>query len=201
MAADTIRSILHRNIMENNIMSYIQNILSEDEKLIWRAHLHWVYMAKGFLWLFLFSIIGILFDYFLWQNTGRYTAPESVHILGRNIIINISLFEWICVAGGIMLFLVYYLKYISTEILLTDKRILYKTGLIAVKAEELELQEIKEEKVNHGWFGYTLGYGTVHLDCRFVDDLDLPVIGNPTGFIKALYKERSHNKEAAVVAT
>ncbi len=176
-------------------MSYVENIRSDAEKLVWRANLHWVYIVTGFMWFFLMSSIGMVFDYWLWKEGAAYISTESIHVLGQTFLMHISLFEWICVIGGILVFFVYYFKYISTEILLTDKRLLYKTGLIAVRAEELELQEIKEERVNHGWFGSLLGYGTVHLDCRFVEDLDLPVIGNPTGFMKALYTARSRKHQ------
>lgn len=120
-----------------------------------------------------------------------YAPPDKMHILGHTFVMSVSLFEWLCIGGGAIIFFVYFFKYISTEILLTDKRILYKTGLVAVKAEELELQEVKEEKVNHGLFGYLLNYGAIHLDCRFVKDLDLPVVGHPIRLMKAIYKERA----------
>ena len=171
----------------------IEDMLSEDEEVIVQAELHWIYISTGFLWFFTLALPGVLFDDFMLKMMDYFgELPDIYDILGYTIILHISLFEMICIIGGGLVFLVYYLKYISTFVWVTSKRIIYKTGLIFVKIKETDLQEIKEERVDQGWFGSFLDYGAVYLDCRFVADLQLPEIRDPLRFMKAVYKAREH---------
>lgn len=83
-------------------------------------------------------------------------------------------------------------KVLGTEIALTNKRLIYKTGLIFVQSSEVELAEVSEAKVNNGWFGVILGYGTINLDCRFVGDFAIPTIKNPYKILRQINKFRSN---------
>ena len=181
-------------------MTKLRRMLSENEKILGRAQLHWIHICKGLIWFFLLSGFGIFFDHFIVTEELLYFLhPDIANIFGYRMVLGISTFEWICIGGGFALFLVYYFKYTSTYIWLTSRRIIYKTGLIFVKIKETDLQEIKEERVDQGWFGSILDYGAVVLDCRFVEDLHLPEIDDPLGFMKVVYKAREHlSKEAAI---
>ena len=64
-----------------------------------------------------------------------------------------SRYPWIAAlfaVAGLMIAVIHFLKVIATEIALTDQRIIYKTGLIFVNVEEIDLAEIRAEQVKHG---------------------------------------------------
>ena len=98
---------------------------------------------------------------------------------------------YVCAAIGLMVGIIMLLKYYGTEIAITDHRVIYKTGLFFVTVEELELSEIKEEKVHHGLIGHLLNFGDTKLDSRFVGDLQLPFIKNPYKFLRFTHKVRA----------
>jgi hypothetical protein len=84
----------------------------------------------------------------------------------------------------------YLITYISTEVGLTNERIIIKSGLILVKVDEVDLEDIRAEHVYHGLLGWLLKYGKIKLDCRFVEDVDILAIANPYRFVKASHKAR-----------
>src|SRR5690606_17737670 len=98
---------------------------------------------------------------------------------------------WICLLVGIVLFLTYFLMMLATEIGLTDRRVIYKTGLLFVRTEGLDLEEIKGVFVDNEILGRVLNYGTIKFDSRFVQDLQLPAVADPYRFVKALNDQRS----------
>jgi hypothetical protein len=109
-------------------MKKISNILSQDERILGRARLHWIYMAKGLLWLITISGTGLFFDHLIHKEEDTYFFhPDMTNLIGHSIIMNASEFAWLCVGAGVLVFLLYYFKYISTLIWVTNKRLIYKT--------------------------------------------------------------------------
>lgn len=90
------------------------------------------------------------------------------------------------------------IKALTTEIALTNVRVIFKSGWIATEAQEVDLSEIKSETVHQGLFRRFLGYGWIHMDCRFIGDFDIPVIRNPYRFLQVLNKARGHKHEDVI---
>lgn len=140
-------------------MSFVRRITMGDERIIMIARLHWIYLLIGVLWLAGAVGIGLLADNLMWTYTHRDLVNVGFSLPGFPVNIRISLpFTWLFGAGGMVFFLSLLLRWLSTEIGLTSKRIVYKTGLFMVEVEEVDLEEIKAEQVHHGVFGYFLGY-------------------------------------------
>lgn len=170
-------------------MKSIKNMLASDERITGIAELHWIYIAQGLLWFFSFSAIGYFFENFIIS-----VERANGFLIGYSYV-----YEWLFFCSGLLMFLVYAFKYVSTYIWVTDRRIIYKTGLIFIKIKETDLQEIKEERVNQGWFGALFDYGSVYMDCRFVQDLQLPAIKNPLKFMKIVFESRENIARDVVI--
>lgn len=168
-------------------MSYIRNILTKRERLVSMTRQHWIYILEGVLWLSVFAGLGLFLDHLLYSYGG---GRSNIYHLYPDFLLPwftpFSPLALIFFAAGIMVFLTLLIKYFDTEIVLTTRRIIYKRGLIRVEIDEADLAEVRAEHINHGLLGYFLGYGRVHLDCRFVEDIDLPAIRNPFKLIKAI---------------
>lgn len=164
--------------------SFIKNIIGAEERIVLLARLHWIYLMTGLGWLALFTGCGVAIDYFLWHFWGATPPFADVPILGSHVSFLLAL------PGGAFICLLYVLKLWSTEIALTDMRLIYKTGLIFVEVEEVDLVEIRSEHVHHGLLGRFLGYGQLQLDSRFVGDIHLPAVKQPYRLIKAMHNAR-----------
>ena len=164
-------------------MAFIHNLVGPDEKLIGIARLHWIYGAKGLLWLGGLILFGGLIDTLIVSYLSPALSP-----IGNAIF-------WVCALMGVVLFAIYYIAMLCTELGLTTKRCIYKRGLIMVDVREVDLEEVKSESVDNGVLGRILNYGYIKLDARFIEDIGLPAISDPYRFIKALNTTRTNIKE------
>jgi uncharacterized membrane protein YdbT with pleckstrin-like domain len=118
-------------------MSYIQNNLLPNEQITYRAYLH--------------RII--------------YLLPVCVFIIALVVAITGGHVGWIAgaILGliGLMLFIPPWIRSMSSEFAITNKRVLIKVGLIRRHSLELLLQKVEGIGVDQGILGRILGYGTI----------------------------------------
>ncbi|MCB1532355.1 MAG: PH domain-containing protein [Alphaproteobacteria bacterium] len=175
-------------------MAFIDRVVGPDEELIGILSVHWIYGLKGLMWLLGFSLFGLFLesqaDIFV-RGYRSYAGPRMIETFGDASF-------WICVVIGAFLCLFYMLMMLATELGLTSKRVICKRGLIFVDVKELDIEEIKAADVNNGILGRFLNYGYIVLDARFVQNVELPAISNPYGFLRVLNNMRSRLKEDSV---
>ncbi|NCC22282.1 MAG: PH domain-containing protein [Alphaproteobacteria bacterium] len=155
--------------------SFIEKTLGHDERLLMYSQLHWIVPLQGFLWMLVFVLVG-WGAYALFPHWLAFTIPGAL---------------------GAVIFMMYLIRFITTRIGLTDRRLLLRTGLIAVNVEEIDLDDVKAQRVDHGWFGRFLGYGEIHLDARFVGDVPLPDIDRPYALLRRIHEVCSELGESA----
>lgn len=175
---------------------FIRNFISDGERIIYQTRLHWIYALEGLLWFTCMTAIGYEADYYLWEYFGSAAPYERQEIL---IFVFGSRYPWtlwLFTACGAFIMGVHIVKLIATEIALTGQRLIFKTGLIFVDVKEIDLSEIRAEKVHHGILGRFLGYGEVHLDARFVGDTRLPAVRRPYDLLKSIHTARQKLKDA-----
>jgi uncharacterized membrane protein YdbT with pleckstrin-like domain len=117
-------------------MGYIEQHLAQGERVIQRAHLHWII----FVWPAIFAIYAIM---------GMAT-PTSTPGFVLSIIC-------LAVLTGTLALLNYY----TSEFALTDRRLIAKTGIISRKSVELLLSKVESIQVDQSVLGRMLGYGTI----------------------------------------
>src|SRR3954454_2414347 len=92
-------------------MSYVREVLQPGEEIRFRTNVHWfVYLPAVVM-----SLVGIAFA--LW-----YTAAASQHFM-------LLILSGLSAAAGVLLFIPAWPKRFGTEIAVTDRRVIYKTGL------------------------------------------------------------------------
>lgn len=176
-------------------MSYVRKLMAQDEKLIGIARLHWIYVLKGILWFVVMAGAGWLFNRALsWTlvSAGRAMESSFLPITMGSIGNGVMLF---LMAGGFFVFLLFVIDVLTTEIGLSNRRVMHKRGLIFVKVKQIDLEEVRGENIDLGYFGRMLGYGYIMLDCRFIGDVKLPAIENPERFMRALHAARSTTQD------
>lgn len=172
------------------MQSFIRHITGPDERIILLARLHWIYMVMGICWMAALIALGIALDRLLWEHFGSSIPFAIQNVFAFSFDVRTPLMTLLFGATGVMVFLIHAIKMLATEIALTSERLIYKTGLIFVEVEEIDLVEIRAEHVNHGMLGRFLGYGQLQLDSRFVGDIRLPAVKKPYRLLKAMHTTR-----------
>jgi uncharacterized membrane protein YdbT with pleckstrin-like domain len=79
----------------------------------------------------------------------------------------------------------------TTEIAVTNERLIYKKGLVARHVGEISIDRIEGVSVSQEFWGRILGYGRVSIRGMGVGEIILPPIEAPISFIKAIQEARS----------
>jgi uncharacterized membrane protein YdbT with pleckstrin-like domain len=126
-------------------MGYAERVLQPGEAIAYRAKLHWILMAPGITLTGISGALAIV--------AAVKAGPDlRTGLLGLSLIL--SLF------GGAQL-LRAWLRRISTEIIVTDRRIILKTGLVGRQSIEMNLDKVESVLVNQSVLGRMLDYGAL----------------------------------------
>jgi uncharacterized membrane protein YdbT with pleckstrin-like domain len=85
---------------------------------------------------------------------------------------------------GLLFWLVAYIRYISTELAITNKKIIAKFGFIKRDTIELLLPKVESIQVNQSIFGRMLNYGSIVVSGAGNPQAPVPGISNPIHFRK-----------------
>ncbi len=114
-------------------MGYIDEVLQPEEEIVHRAVVHWIVYWNGFIVL----IIGGLW----------WLADPGIGV-------------WIVALGGLLL-VIAFIKRVSTELVITSKRVIAKTGFIMRNSSEINRNKVEGVDVKQGINGRIFGFGTI----------------------------------------
>ena len=127
-------------------MSYIEENLSKDEKILLKT--------KVSSYLSLINIIICTSIVFIF-SFSLATVKEASLIMTFIA----AIYVW--------------LNFINMEMVITNKRAIYKYGIIAINTNEVRLEKIESVNVDKGILGSLLGYGTISFSELVVKILNL----------------------------
>jgi membrane protein YdbS with pleckstrin-like domain len=123
--------------------SYVESVLAPGERIIHRAAItHWRFALSYLVGLLL--IAGALAAWVYGKRQPPWPAVEA----GAAVI-------------GILVILVALVRRSTIELALTDRRIIFKSGLVARNTVEMNLSKVESLHVNQSPAGRLLGYGDV----------------------------------------
>ena len=126
--------------------SYVSEVLQPEETVRYDGTLHWIIYLWGIV-LLAFGVAGLL-----GVLTMAHDAP------GYRVF---SIIVYAALALGVLHLASAWLKQWTTEIAVTDRRVIYKTGLISRRTVEMNMDKVESVDVNQDIFGRVLNYGTV----------------------------------------
>jgi uncharacterized membrane protein YdbT with pleckstrin-like domain len=134
-------------------LSYVEEHLIPGETIQYQTKLHWIVMLGHVATAAVFELLAIIFLVVSFSSSGGAKAVPSrgVMLLGALLFF---------VIGGIF-FIVGLLKRNVTEMAVTNKRVIVKTGLAERRTNEILLSRIESVVVDEPALGRILGYGTV----------------------------------------
>jgi len=146
-------------------MKYIYKTLSNDENVESFLHFHWWFFMPTILWMLVVVIIAIASLDIPQQPDATLTFFEVC--LGVLFLQTLNLFlKWI--------------TYITTEQVLTNKRVFFKEGLIRRDTEELKKDAIETISTKQSIVGRILRFGDIEFTGRGGISFKFIFVRNPT---------------------
>src|SRR5262245_14482842 len=100
-------------------------------------------------------------------------------------ILLILLLGWL-LGLGIVLALIIIVRQLTTEIVVTNRRFIYKTGWVARRAHDIHLGKVESSTLDQSLWGRLFGYGTLTVHGTGVGTIDLPNIDDPDQLRRAI---------------
>lgn len=126
-------------------MGYAERVLQPGETIAYRAHLHWIIYALGLV----FVLIAVV------------AAVAAVALKDETVRIGLMLAALIALTIGLFHIVRAWLVAANTEIIVTTRRIIYKTGFISRSTVEMNLDKVESVLVQQGLLGRMLDFGAV----------------------------------------
>jgi uncharacterized membrane protein YdbT with pleckstrin-like domain len=144
-------------------VGYIEQSLGANEVVHYRARLPFV--RHAFAWVVL--LLGL-------------AGAGLLYTVGQ------LLLAFCAAALAIFFFLAMMVPIWTTEIAVTNHRLIFKRGLFSRSAADLQLRAIEQVGLEQGVFARLLNMGRVEIHGTGVDDVHLPVIADPVALQRSI---------------
>ncbi|HTI88375.1 MAG TPA: PH domain-containing protein [Alphaproteobacteria bacterium] len=128
-------------------MSYVDKVLQPGEQVLYRGRRHWiVYLPAS-------TLIAVALLLAIASTVVVPTQSQSLgwFLLGAAVIGAVGLMMWIAA----------WIRRISTELAVTDRRVIVKSGLIRRTTMEMNRSKIESVLVEQGLMARLFDYGTI----------------------------------------
>lgn len=206
-----------RNESRTMPLDYIKESLSPNEKIIHAARFHWFYDVVSWGWLVLGLVLGIgvlvggtMYNLHLdlakaFPNIEAHLKPAAeqrllAHYGGwiglvRDLHLALKLLSLFCVLWGVVIFFSRMIIKYTTEIAITNQRLVFKRGVIARYVGEMKMDRIEGINVWQSFFGRIFNYGRIVVHGIGIGQVALPEIEDPIKFRKAIDYARTKLNE------
>lgn len=159
---------------------YVEKTLASEEQIIHRANFNWTYSFFPVMW---FSI-----------GAGALALIAFAQFVGGVSFKDLEVGWWsagVGMAAGSLILLNHLIILMTTEIIVTTFRFVYKTGLISRQTQEVSLGKIEEITLRQSIWGRILDYGHLVLRGTGVGVIELPALDNPIQLRRIIENARS----------
>ena len=185
-------------------MLYIQESLTPGEHIVRPAFYHWMYVAHSSVWASIMCfiaivvmILGAIYSYYPtlppnqigWalQNLSLEHYLKGLwqtHLGFRLVAFGLVIYGFLHVGMTMII-------RATTEIAVTNHRLILKRGLVARNVRELRVENIESVEVKQSVLGRVLHYGRVIIYGTGVGEIKLPaLVSDPIDFRRAVLKAR-----------
>ena len=167
-------------------MSYLSKSLLPDEKITYIATLHWIIFIPGIL----LAVGGGLVGFFSYDLAGLVLGKAAAAAIGRALAGVSMLFSFM----GLVLLLGAIVRQSSTELAITNKRLIAKYGFISRATFDIMINRVTGVNFDQTITGRIFGFGTVLVHGTGGDVSPFDVVTNPQGFQHALMDVLEHQR-------
>lgn len=150
------------------MVSYVDSNLSKGEEVITRAHVSWLSYLVSIMVTVILLLLGLI-----------ALIGSSINTNGES---NSSGLAWFLIIIAVVILSNIALTIATTELALTNKRVIAKFGFIRRSTIELRLDKVESIGVNQGILGRMLGYGNIVIKGTGGTGTPIPSIKKPLDF-------------------
>jgi Bacterial PH domain len=177
-------------------MDYIRQSLTDDEELVHVAHFHWLYTLQAVFNIVFGLILAVviivaatkiepmIFKHGGFEGLGPIDTVRALHP-------GVKILAFFVFVMGLFRYAHMMIIKATTEIAVTNKRLVYKRGLVARYVGEINVDRIEGVNVLQGVFGRIFNYGRIMVRGMGIGEIVLPSIDDPLKFRKAIEKARN----------
>jgi uncharacterized membrane protein YdbT with pleckstrin-like domain len=183
---------------------YIQQSLGPEERLIYVAKFHWFYDVQAIMnivWGLFFAIslllafAGVIQYLPVGVANKLIVSPLSLTDGTFSILMKlhpaIKLFALLVFLMGMLKFTQMLVIKVTTEIAVTNSRLVYKRGLIARSVGEMNIDRIESISVQQSFWGRIFDFGRLIIHGMGVGEIIMPNLAEPIRFRRAIEKART----------
>lgn len=151
-------------------MSYVERVLQPGETLLCKSKLHWLIYLPVLPFLALF-LLGLVLYWGMPNNAGDAAAallPVALMALGA--------------IGAIIAWFRAWLRRATTELAVTDRRVIFKRGLVRRHTVEMNMDKVESVDVDQSILGRIFNYGDVTVRGTGASIEPLHLIDDPLAF-------------------
>ena len=151
-------------------MGYADRVRRGDERILHRAHTHWVGMSTGL------ALIGACVAMIALLN--QLPAGQARRVL--------LILAAVGMLAGLFQAVLAWTERQTTEVFLTSRRLVVKTGMLSFAVHETSLEDVAEAFCVQSGVGRALGYGEVVIRAADGAEQVIADIAQPAAFAEAV---------------
>jgi membrane protein YdbS with pleckstrin-like domain len=170
-------------------MAYAEKNLAPGESIVYRARYHWIYYRTTLALLLVAAVSGLW-----WWISGQRLQSGAASSIFRTIALVLFLI-------ALVHFLLRRIRASADEFVVTTRRVIRKTGLVAREAEHAPIEKIQDISIDQGVIARMLGYGTAVIETASESGkIVFPDISNPEKFRSAIWGQNAGTPSVGVPA-
>jgi uncharacterized membrane protein YdbT with pleckstrin-like domain len=147
-------------------MKYVEKVLQPGESIVYATSLHWLVYMKSIVALVLTIVCFV----------GSKAVSDPVATLALQIVA--AIFAVLAVIYALSALI----RRATTELAVTDRRVIFKTGIFQRHTMEMNRSKVETVGVNQSILGRILSYGTVSVRGTGGSFEPIPFIADPLTF-------------------
>jgi uncharacterized membrane protein YdbT with pleckstrin-like domain len=160
-------------------VGYPENVLAKDEQVVLHRHPHWKRLIAPVLVLIVISAVAAF--------GGGYVNNTSWDPTAKRVVLLVILAVWVVVVGWLTVWP--FLNWLTTHFVITDRRVMFRHGLITRSGIDIPLARINSVEFRHGLLDRVLRTGTLIIESASQDPLEFHDIPRVEQVHSLLYHE------------
>jgi len=161
-------------------MAYYSKVLLPDEQVCTVGRLHWAVYLRSWFFLVLAALAGIAAQYY---RSAEIDAGEA---LSLGLPVMLAAVGAIFLGIGLVSGFGAWVRRSTTEIVVTDRRIIYKVGFIRRRTMEMNMTKVETVDVEQSIAGRILNFGTILVRGSGTSYEPLSMVANPLALRTAI---------------
>lgn len=160
-------------------MGYPENVLADDEQVVLHRHPHWKRLIGAVVVLLLASAAGAFVAAVVNTTAWQQTAKNVLFIVIAAI--------WVIGVGWLTVWP--FLNWWTTHFVITDRRVMFRHGILTRSGIDIPLARINSVEFRHGLIDRLLRTGTLIIESASQDPLEFYDIPHVEHVHSLLYQE------------